>query len=125
MHRGASASTAAAARALYGSVGQWLTAYETAKQRKRRTAGSPRRNAIAPRTAAAKPRKLSYREQQEWEQMEAAILAAEQAVAECEAAVEQAATAGHVALTEACRPWRKRSGRRTAVRPLAGTGSHA
>ena len=35
--------------------------------------------------------------------MEAAILAAEEAVAERTAAVERAATAGHVALAEACR----------------------
>ncbi len=35
--------------------------------------------------------------------MEGAILAAEQAVTESEAQVQQAATAGHVALSEACR----------------------
>ena len=35
--------------------------------------------------------------------MEAAILAAEEAVAERQAEVERAATAGHVALADACR----------------------
>jgi ATP-binding cassette subfamily F protein uup len=35
--------------------------------------------------------------------MEAAILAAEGAVAECQAVVERAAGAGHVALADACR----------------------
>ena len=35
--------------------------------------------------------------------MEAAILAAEEAVADRQAEVERAATAGHVALAEACR----------------------
>jgi ATP-binding cassette subfamily F protein uup len=46
---------------------------------------------------------LNYREQQEWEGMEPAILAAERTVAERESAVERASTAGHAALTEACR----------------------
>ena len=51
---------------------------------------------------AAKPRKLSYREQQEFEQMETAILAAEETVVARQAEVEQAA-ANHVALADACR----------------------
>jgi ABC transport system ATP-binding/permease protein len=86
--------------ALYGSVGQWLAAYEkaTAEPVKPAAPSAPR----AP-TAAPKPRKLSYREQQELEQMEAAILAAEEAVAERHAEVERSATAGHVALADACR----------------------
>jgi ATP-binding cassette subfamily F protein uup len=50
-----------------------------------------------------KARKLSYREQQEWEGMEAAITAAEAALAERQAEVERAATAGHAVLAEACR----------------------
>ncbi|MSQ97015.1 MAG: ABC transporter ATP-binding protein [Gemmataceae bacterium] len=86
--------------AIYGSVDQWLTAYEAGS--KQPAAGSnPER--IAKKPAAVKPVKLSYREQQEWDQMESAILAAEQALAECEAAVERAATSGHVVLTDACR----------------------
>jgi ATP-binding cassette subfamily F protein uup len=90
--------------ALYGSVDQWLTAYE-AKQIERETrTAEPPRPAAAPRTPqAAKPRKLTYREQQELEQMESAILVGEQAVADSEAEVERAATAGHVALTTACK----------------------
>jgi ATP-binding cassette subfamily F protein uup len=90
--------------ALYGSVGQWLTAYE------RTRAAVPRAEetvkpaaATAAATAAAKPHKLSYREQREWEGMEDAILAAEGAVTAHEAEVERAASAGHVALAEACR----------------------
>ena len=87
--------------ALYGSVSQWLTAYE-------RTLASEMaavKLAAPPRPAAAptKPRKLSYREQQEWEQMEDAILSAEAVVVECQGAVERAAPAGHVALADACR----------------------
>ena len=54
-------------------------------------------------TFAPKPRKLTYREQQEWEQMESAILAAEEAVAGREAEVAAAATAGHAVLADACR----------------------
>jgi ATP-binding cassette subfamily F protein uup len=87
--------------ALYGSVAQWLAAYE----RFAPEAARPAKPAAppGPRPAAVpKPRKLSYREQQELEGMEAAILAAEEAVAERTAEVERAAPAGHVALAEAC-----------------------
>ena len=51
----------------------------------------------------SKPVKLSYREQQEWDQMEAAILASEERLALCHAQVEKAATGGHAALADACR----------------------
>jgi ATP-binding cassette subfamily F protein uup len=90
--------------AVYGSVQQWLTAYERAVAEPKpeapppKAAGGPRRAPAPPR-----PRKLSFREQQEWEQMETNILAAEAVVAERQAAVERAATAGHVALADACR----------------------
>ncbi|MBL8795003.1 MAG: ABC-F family ATP-binding cassette domain-containing protein [Planctomycetia bacterium] len=88
--------------ALYGSVTQWLTALErVAAPPKAKPAPPPATSRAA--TAPSKPRKLSYREQQEWEQMEGAILAAEEAVVARQAAVEQAAGAGHVALGEACR----------------------
>ena len=84
---------------LYASVDQWLAAYEAMDSRQQ-AANSKQ---PAPKPTAARPRKLNYRDQQEWEQMESAILAAEQAVAAREIAVERAATAGHVALTDACR----------------------
>jgi ATP-binding cassette subfamily F protein uup len=89
--------------ALYGSVEQWLAAYEAQNAEE---ASSLRPARPAPRTPAPSPpkaRKLNYREQQEWEQMEAAILAAEAVVVERQTAVEGAAGAGHVALAEACR----------------------
>jgi ATP-binding cassette subfamily F protein uup len=89
--------------ALYGSVDQWLAAYEKSEANRRsdnEVPPSPDRAVAAP---PKKQRKLSFREQQEWDQMEAAILAAEQDVAQRETAVERAATAGHVALTDACR----------------------
>jgi ABC transport system ATP-binding/permease protein len=87
--------------ALYGSVNQWLTAYARAVVpvvENPKPAAAPRKVATAP-----KPRKLTYREQQELEGMENSILAAEETVGECQANVEKAATAGHVALADACR----------------------
>jgi ATP-binding cassette subfamily F protein uup len=87
--------------ALYGSVEQWLTAYErsTAEAAAAARPAAP----AAPRPAPAKAKKLSYREQQELDGMEAAILAAEEKVTERTAEVERSATAGHVMLGEACR----------------------
>ena len=86
--------------AFYGNVSQWLAAYE----RGRIEAAQPAPPVAPPRQAAptTKPRKLTYREQQELEKMEAAVLAAEEAVAARHADVTQATTAGHVALAEAC-----------------------
>jgi ATP-binding cassette subfamily F protein uup len=83
--------------ALYGSVGQWLAAHEKATTQAERPAAPP-----APRKAAPRPKKLSFKEQQEWDGMEAAILAAEETVAARQAEVERSATAGHAALAEAC-----------------------
>jgi ATP-binding cassette subfamily F protein uup len=93
--------------AVYGSVEQWLTAYEKGAGGGPAAAavnkGGVVREAPAGPSRAPKTRKLSYREEQEWEQMEASILAAENAVVERQTAVEGASTAGHVALTNACR----------------------
>ncbi len=93
--------------ALYGSTSQWLAAYERATgeksqelpRRTKPTAAPAQREA----TASTKPRKLNYHEQQEWEQIEAKILAAETALAERQSDVAQAATAGHEILADACR----------------------
>src|SRR5262245_5017911 len=89
--------------AVYASVGQWLAAYERAAEEASRPAAPPAPRRAAPQPPPPKPRKLGYREQQELAGMEGAILAAEQAVTDREADVQQAATAGHVALAEACR----------------------
>ncbi|HYV34395.1 MAG TPA: ABC-F family ATP-binding cassette domain-containing protein [Gemmataceae bacterium] len=91
--------------ALYGSVEQWLTAYERQKPETRiakaeSDQGSAKSQLVA---TPAKTRKLTYREQQEWDQMEAAILASEETLALRQAEVERSATAGHTALAEACR----------------------
>ena len=85
--------------ARYGSVDQWLASYE-------RTIAAAKPEAAAARpkaTTAPKPKKLSYRDQQEWERMEAAILEAEESFAARQADVEKAATAGRTILAEACR----------------------
>lgn len=90
--------------ALYGSVDQWLAAYErAAAAEEKRPAAKAATVAPARPASSSKSRKLSFREQQEWDGMEAAITAGEAAVADCHAAVERAAPAGHAALTEACR----------------------
>jgi ATP-binding cassette subfamily F protein uup len=82
----------------YASVGQWLAAYERVTEPPKPARAEP---------AAARPtpkaKKLSYKEQQEWDGMEAAILAAEDELTARQAAVEQAAPAGHAALADACR----------------------
>jgi ATP-binding cassette subfamily F protein uup len=89
--------------ATYGSVDQWLTALERQKTPPPKPLPKNDSEQTNPRPAPAKQRKLTYREQQEWDQMEAAILAAEETVAMRQAEVERAATAGYAALTEACR----------------------
>jgi len=84
---------------LYGSISQWLAAREQdSEEAKKSTAAVAARPVVA-----SKQRKLSYREQQEWEQMESAILTAEEAIASCQAEVERAAGGGHAALAAACR----------------------
>jgi ABC transport system ATP-binding/permease protein len=86
---------------LYGSVGQWLSAYERIALAERAEIRSAKSDSV-PKPTATRAKKLSFKEQQEFEQMEAAILAAEESVAAKQAQVELAAGSGHVALTEAC-----------------------
>jgi ATP-binding cassette subfamily F protein uup len=89
--------------AVYASVEQWLAAYERAAEEVAKPAALPAPRRAAPSPPPPRPRKLGYREQQELGGIEGAILAAEQAVSDREADVQQSATAGHVALAEACR----------------------
>jgi ATP-binding cassette subfamily F protein uup len=84
---------------LYGSVGQWLEAYEKATAP---LEPEPTKKP-APRLAAPKAKKLSFKEQQEWDGMEAAVTKAEEAVVLCEAEVQAAANKGHDAITSACK----------------------
>jgi ATP-binding cassette subfamily F protein uup len=86
--------------ALYGSVGQWLTAFDRAAALEEE-ATKPTKAAARP-AAAPKVKKLSYKEQQELSGIEAAIAAAEAAVSARQADVERNATSGHAALTAAC-----------------------
>ena len=86
--------------ASHASLDQWLVAYERTKPSKTERPSKPEKARSA---SSAKPRKLSYREQQELDGMEAAILAAEEHVVQCQAGVDQAAAAAsHVALADAC-----------------------
>ncbi|NBO93964.1 MAG: ABC transporter ATP-binding protein, partial [Planctomycetia bacterium] len=85
----------------YASVSQWLAALERAEaQRTEALKPAPLTKKAAP--SAAKPKKLSWNEQREYDGIEAAIQAAEERAAECEAAIQTAATQSHTALTEAC-----------------------
>lgn len=85
----------------YGSVGQWLATHE------RMVADAAKPAEVAkPKPAPApqpKAKKLSFKEKQEFDGMEAAILAAETAVAARDADVQAASNAGHQALADACR----------------------
>jgi ATP-binding cassette subfamily F protein uup len=86
----------------YGSVSQWLEAMAAEEARRVKAAAKPAPAAGTP-PATKKAKKLSFREQQEWDGMEAAVLAAEEGVAARQAEVEAASTAGHAALADACR----------------------
>jgi ATP-binding cassette subfamily F protein uup len=83
--------------ALYGSVEQWLTAYEARQV----PVAAPVKPKLSP-PPPPKAKKMSYKEQQELEGMETALLTAEEAVTAGHAAVEAAASAGHQALAKAC-----------------------
>ena len=82
----------------YGSVQQWLTAYTQAQEKPT----TSKKKATTPTAPAAKTKKMSYKEQKELDGMEEAILKAEQAVSTHEHEVNEAANAGHEALTAAC-----------------------
>ncbi|MCE9532674.1 MAG: ABC-F family ATP-binding cassette domain-containing protein, partial [Planctomycetes bacterium] len=86
---------------LYGSVDQWLTAFEKgiSSQKTESRAAAKTENKPAPKARA----KMSYREQQEWAGMEAAILTAENKVIEKQTAVEMASVGGHLVLIDACK----------------------
>ncbi|MFO0824237.1 MAG: ABC-F family ATP-binding cassette domain-containing protein [Gemmataceae bacterium] len=89
--------------AAFGSVNQWLTAHAKTAEPVRSAEPKAAKATAAPAPPPAKPKKLSYREQQEWEGMEAAIMAAEEKVATCEAAVSKVPPSDHVAMSAACR----------------------
>jgi ATP-binding cassette subfamily F protein uup len=85
---------------LYGSVQQWLTAYERGVV-EHETA--PPKVDTRPKATTPRRPKLTYHEQRELDGIEADILAAEATVTACESQVEQSTSLGHVALNDACR----------------------
>ena len=89
----------------YGSVDQWLTAYEQAlEQKEKAQAKAAAKSSAAPVKAGSKARKrLSNREQEELDGMEGKLLAAEELLAKLHEEVERSANAGHLILAEACR----------------------
>ena len=92
-----------AAGPLYGDVGQWLAAYERITAEVTKPSGRPTATAASRLSVATKKPKLSYRDQQEWDGMEAAITAAEKVVADSQAEVDRAASLSHAVLADACR----------------------
>jgi ABC transport system ATP-binding/permease protein len=85
---------------IYGDVQQWLTAFERSKVILKKEEQKAAKASIA---AASKPKKLSYKEQQEFDTIEATVMAAEEDLVKKQAAVESAATEGHAVLMEACK----------------------
>ena len=81
----------------YGSVAQWLSAYTQAQEKP----ASVKKKAVVA-APSPKTKKLSYKEQKELDEMESTILEAEEAVSMREQEVNDAANAGHEALTMAC-----------------------
>jgi len=81
----------------YGSVGQWLSAYDKAN-----SVSKGDDKAKAKGEAKPKAKKLSYKEQQEWDGMEAALGTAEGAAAAAQGLVEAAANSPRPILTAAC-----------------------
>jgi ATP-binding cassette subfamily F protein uup len=82
----------------YADYDQWEQGQRAAAEAEAPRASRP---AAPARPASAKPRRLGYREQQEWEQMEARILDAERHLEACQEAVaDPSVAADHQALRE-------------------------
>jgi ATP-binding cassette subfamily F protein uup len=88
---------------VYADLSQWERAQAEAKERDA-SATAPRKSAAAPvAPAASRPKRLNWNEQREWEQMETAILAAEEEVQMLQARVsDPKVMADHNAMHEAC-----------------------
>jgi ATP-binding cassette subfamily F protein uup len=81
----------------YADYGQWEAAHDLAAEAAPPQPAKPARS----RGASSSPPRLSYREQKEWDQMEAAILEAEERMELCRTAAEDPAVAtDHKALHE-------------------------
>ncbi|WP_020471056.1 ABC-F family ATP-binding cassette domain-containing protein [Zavarzinella formosa] len=95
--------------AVFGDVSQWLNAHSKAMNDKNKPVRKAAEPVPAPKVAevtpspAAKSKKLSFKEQQELEGMEATVLAAEQKAAKLQEEVNAATTGSHTLLAEACK----------------------
>ncbi len=90
----------------FASVSQWLAAFERAQIEAEKAAVKSARAATSEQTKAAPPKakkKLTYKEQQELDTIEATLLEAEELVTLRHAEMDRAATGSHVELTNACR----------------------
>jgi len=87
----------------YADVAQWEAARADREAADRETqAPAPHPAPAAPPSRVARGlKRLTYQEQREWEQMEETILAAETALTECQAAVEDPAVASDPATLRA------------------------
>jgi ATP-binding cassette subfamily F protein uup len=86
----------------YADYDQWEAARSTDAETARRPATPARAAPLAPPSdGSAKPRKLGYRDQREWDEMEARILHAEAALAAAQAAATDPGVASdHEALSQ-------------------------
>ncbi len=98
--------------ATYASVEQWLKAYDRSLKKyekegdKKVMPSEPLIKLPAHSTTTSsngKKKKLSFKEQQEFDSMEAKVFSAEQKVTGCQTEVQNAASAGHQVLANACR----------------------
>ena len=99
--------------AVFGDVSQWINAHSKAMNEKNKPArNKPAPEPVAPPPKAAEPvapapapakKKLSFKEQQELDGIEAAVLAAEQKAAKLQDEVNAATTGSHTLLAEACK----------------------
>lgn len=88
--------------AKYGDVSQWLTAYARLQNEKSKpTEVKPAVKAAVP--TPTKPKKLSYKEQQEFDGMEAAVMQAEALVQQLERAVEVGVAGNQLEYVENCK----------------------
>ena len=85
----------------YADYDQWQAARSSDTEAARRTVAPPRASPLAPSDGHAKPRKLGYRDQREWDEMEARILEAEALLAAARtAAADPGVASDHAALSQ-------------------------
>jgi ATP-binding cassette subfamily F protein uup len=90
----------------FASVSQWLAAFERAQIDAEKAAIKSARAATTEQAKTAAPKtkkKLTYKEQQELDTIEATLLEAEELVTQRHTEMDRAATSSHVELTNACR----------------------